>query len=662
MHDAIFRTRDRDQKARRYDQCPLWIHNLESEIAICMEGGYNGWPSAAATRASVRFVLLGAGPTNVRLRRFLLPYPTINRYVPLSTAGPFTRLKCRYKSTSLTSVAAQAANNVRESMADIRRLMRKTKKTLDEVANDTYHLRLRYPANSVPRSIFAASRTTESVVQDGDSTADSTSSSFEQILINSKVYRRTVPNVHSQIVSTSAVVNNTSKQDLGNLVGSRRQATESWKAPDQHVQQSTRFVDKYTKKSDSNSLVSMGLGEVIEIIPTTNRDQRICPAGPDGLGPARKFQDSVENVATLIKDHFEPHLDWNLHFKLQNEDYKDYRRDRIPFQTYHWKIVQKAWNLKNHLDVTGTLYSAQAVIGWPNHVERPSHAVQRVFQDLLEIKSHHEQLLLNPLLTMWQMGGAWTSFDPKPFLQFIDRARRAYETFSCGYPEAVRFVQTQAKPNNQSTAMLLNSKRHRSASNLNWTALLNVPLKLLLDICALLSSMEAEIVHEREKSEITETVVAFRDVISSFKTRVSESNKEVEYKHLEQEFNVKLQPHTSGIIFRQKLPVRLSSTAKRSNLDTWRYCDVILLKDCLLIARARTLKPEARHNVVKRNNEANPMEIIEVGCCSHDCILAFMTKLTPLTEFEVRIFRAHLEVLEVGKTDQSRYFWGGRGT
>lgn len=493
---------------------------------------------------------------------------------------------------------------------------------LDMIADNTNHLRLSYPDNSVPTSIFEARRTAESIFGKEASTLGSAEFTFDDLVVDSRAYRRTMSNAQSRIGSNALSVGHMAESDPVDIDTGQVPATKFHKASQQNDQRALNFKEKETKKTGVESLISIDLGEVVDLSPTTTRavrEQRILQHNPDILSPTRRSWEPSENVVSSPEGTSEPLLSWRLHFNLQDEDYKDYRRDRVAFQNSHWNILQKAWTLRTCLGMTDTLHNAQIILGWPTHREQSPDAVQKVFQNLAEIKALHEQFLFTPLLAMWQNGGPWTPFDPRPFF-YSSSIRQAWfikHSLIAIYGQSLMCRCNKVQAKNIST-VLANLKKRRSTSNLDWSTLLKAPSKELQDIYALLSSMEAQVVHEREKSEIAETVVAFRDLISACNIRIAESAKEIECKHLEKELGIKLQSRSPEILCRQNMPVRLSSAKNRSSMGPWRYCHVILLKDRLLVARAQKLRPEARHNVVKRNKEANFLEIVEVSCCKHN--------------------------------------------
>jgi hypothetical protein len=269
-----------------------------------------------------------------------------------------------------------------ESTAEIRDLLKKHGNTLDQIKATTRSLRRAYPSNHVPESIIDTCRSLESIFQPDVPTVRDQEFSFDDLVIDSKAYRRAMASAEAAFAAKSR-----SKLKVEPKPATTNQLHSTPQSP--------IVTAERLRKSNQGSLTWYAPRAFKALfLPSPLLDDDASP-------PITDWKDSL--------------LHWENMFDVSEHELGDRSIAEIFTAKRFWKTFID-W--RTHLDQFGI---AIEFIANPSLTRQfateqlPGYELLVNFCYLYENKFHfYEQLL-----EQWQANGPWTVFDAVPFRDYI---------------------------------------------------------------------------------------------------------------------------------------------------------------------------------------------------------------------------------------------------
>lgn len=463
-------------------------------------------------------------------------------------------------------------------MFEVRRLLQDQQGALDRIGKHTSKLRDKYPASTVPESILGGSRTAESVFGRPESTNAGAEFAFDDIIINSKAYRRTMALAQAQIRGKAEI-------NFGNMPDH---------SSDQQAQLPTDIETQSAQHAPSSSATikrDAPLRKSITDSSSQSSASDLSSRSTLRLWKAPKYWRTFISRSTLLHESTGnwdmQSSGWASTFELKSLDVVGKPKELIMFQNIYWEILETERHFIHGLDVLQRLYVDQLLDTWPQIVhDDPRAFTERTFGGLRHVRDLHEQQLLIPLLESWESGGAWTEFNSDVFLGLLNQIEGSLLTFVQSFPDRHSSIVREAAASPKFRQYLEMMAKHRWSNRLQWDSYLKAPITRWQRYCLLLDTLAKYAISGELQSKIENVSSQYKKLVFRCGNAVSQAQKRRDLEDLLQRLKLRRVEELSQEVLLGHEPALIRHSVWPCKIDTaWSYHHVLHLQTSIVIAR-----------------------------------------------------------------------------
>ncbi|OIW24754.1 hypothetical protein CONLIGDRAFT_105519 [Coniochaeta ligniaria NRRL 30616] len=449
--------------------------------------------------------------------------------------------------------------------------------------------------HNMPESVLGDKRSIQTVFADNASVMGDLEFSFDDIVVNSRAYRRVMAAAMSYTKDQAShrpdVPNNSSTSSVQDQAYARvsNGETNNRSVSDAAVYAAGPAAATQAPKTQAGMSQESQLHGPSVQTRRHQLDERFFRALALPL-PATDMN-TAEDVEPVEWQHM-------LEFDgLAKADMLEVPKPLIEFQNAWFGILSSERDHIRHLQATKTIFADQILLRRPKVVQEPEQFVSEVFRSLDEMISAHVEHMYQPLVQHWATLGAWAYFNPGPFHDLLDHASGLMLHFCSNIVKAIRRVEIESEVNPQFRQFLETQEANSIAEGLGWKALLNAPITrfqryslLLTNLSLLLTNFASDVRYTGH--QITRALDELKKLLSDCDTLVGDAKKDVDWIDLSirfkpREYSTKIATFMSWVPRGEEVRCQIQAFCQikqHSQIPHWAWCEVIVTEQYIIVA------------------------------------------------------------------------------
>jgi RhoGEF domain len=475
---------------------------------------------------------------------------------------------------------------------------------LEQIKRDTGFLRRQYPDTQVPNSILEPLRTAETIFGDSSSTVDGPEFAFDDLIVNSKAYRRVLALAQAQVAQKPGPEPTDQAHSVENdwenrIVSQEIQPADSiYHAVDE---------ERSTQKEDGITI----RGAVV--LPSTSAPPRALIIGRNtpyiqSVPSSKALPISTSSpkiwvapglFRTLDSQWPTGSIEWLDTFNLGSWDLSETPQKTIEHQNVLWELFTTEGLFIRTLNTALQLHKESLATASRDVLPDPAAFAEQLFDGFEEIRRANTDNLYYSLLEHWEKHGAWASFEPEAFSEFVHIASPMYVALARRLPWKLTVVRHEAAVNKSFGKLLDTLSRKKWSCRLSLDHYLNAPMRRVQQYCQLFAAAQRSSPNAAVQSEISRLLLAFDNLNYECNAAFGEAARKLPLEMVAYDLDpgdarsLNLQSQPCNVFRRELLPCLLPKAPRGEGEEVstkWRYYYVIRLDNDLVFARPPSFK------------------------------------------------------------------------